>query len=87
MESREDLVLKEQRGVSFEQAVMHIEREDLLDVIRHPNEALYPYQKVLVIRMQDYVYPVLCVEKCEERFLKTIILSRQLTLRYLEGDQ
>ena len=38
-----NLVLKEQRGVSFEQAVMHIEREDLLDVIRHPNEAIYVY--------------------------------------------
>ena len=69
MKSREDLVLKEQRSVSFEQAVIHIEREDLLDVIRHPNEAIYPYQKVLVIGMQDYVYPVLCVEKGEERFL------------------
>ena len=82
-----NLVLKEQRGVSFEQAVMHIEREDLLDVIRHPNEAIYPHQKVLVIRMQDYVYPVPCVEQGEERFLKTIIPSRQLTRRYLKGDQ
>ncbi len=78
-----NLKLKEERGVSFEQAVMHIERGDLLDVIRHPNVATYPNQKVMVVRMRDYVYAVPYVEQGEERFLKTIIPSRQLTRRYL----
>ena len=79
-----NLVLKEERGVSFEQVVMHIERGDLLDVIRHPNVATYPHQKVLVVKMQNYVYAVPYVEQGKERFLKTIIPSRQLTRRYLE---
>ena len=82
-----NLKLKEERGVSFEQAVMHIERGDLLDVIRHPNVANYPHQKVLVVRMQNYVYAIPYVEQGEEHFLKTIIPSRQLTRRYLKEER
>jgi uncharacterized DUF497 family protein len=83
-----NLKLKRERGVSFEQAVMHVERGDLLDVIRHPNTARFPHQKVLVIRMRDYVYAVPFVEEGDERFLKTIIPSRKLTRQYSRiGDE
>jgi len=77
-----NLKLKRERGVSFEQAVMHIERGDLLDVIRHPNKVKFPHQKVLVVRMRDYVYAVPFVEEGDECFLKTIIPSRKLTRQY-----
>jgi hypothetical protein len=77
-----NLKLKEDRGVSFEQVVMHIERGDLLDIIQHPNAARYPHQRILVVRMQSYVYAVPYVEQGDERFLKTIIPSRQLARRY-----
>ena len=81
-----DAWLRQVRGVSFEQAVMHIEHGDLLDVIRHPNDSRYPHQKVLVVRIAAYVYAVPYVEQGNERFLKTIIPSRKLTRRYLRQD-
>lgn len=79
---QKNLKLKGERGVSFEQVLMHIEHGDLLDVIRHPNTVKFPHQRVLVIRMQDYVYAVPFVEDGEERFLKPIIPSRKLTRQY-----
>jgi len=49
--AEKNLLLKEARGVSFEQVVMHIERGDLLDVIAHPNSERYPNQKVLILNI------------------------------------
>ena len=39
-----NLKLKQERDVSFEQAVMQIERGDLPDVIRHPDVETVPCQ-------------------------------------------
>jgi len=36
-----NLLLKETRGVGFEQIVMHIEQGDLIDIIQHPNSKKY----------------------------------------------
>ena len=78
-----NLQLKHIRGISFEQAVLHIEKGDVLDIIAHPNPDKYPDQQVFVLNIEGYVYAVPFVENGEERFLKTIILSRKLTRRYL----
>jgi len=78
-----NLKLKLERNVSFDQLVMHVERGDLLDVIRHPNRSKFPHQQVLVVQMKDYVYAIPFVEVGEERFFKTIIPSRKLTKQYL----
>lgn len=78
--------LKRTRNVCFEQVVLHIEQGDLLDILQHPNKARYPNQKVLVVKIIDYVYAVPCVEDGIVRFLKTIIPSRKLTRDYLEID-
>jgi len=39
------LLLKETRGISFDQIVMHIESGDLVDIIQHPNNKKYANQK------------------------------------------
>jgi len=78
--------LKRTRGVCFEQVVLHIEQADLLDILQHPNRARYPNQRVLVVKMLDYVYAVLFVEAGNVRFLKTIIPSRKLTRDYLKAN-
>ncbi len=78
--------LKSERGVSFEQVVLHIERGSLLGVYEHPNKDRYPNQQVLVVRIQDYAYLVPCVKSGEGRFLKTIIPSRKATRDYLRQD-
>jgi len=77
--------LKAERGISFEQVVMHIEGGDLLDVYEHPNQARYPGQQILVVRVDEYAYVVPFAESTAGRFLKTIIPSRKATREYL-GD-
>jgi uncharacterized DUF497 family protein len=75
-------ILKEQRNVSFEQVVLHIEKGDLLDVLEHPNKDKYPNQKIIIIKIIDYIYVVPFVEKENVRFLKTIIPNRKLNKKY-----
>ena len=73
------------RGVSFEEAVFHIENGNLLDDIVHPNSSNYPNQRIFIITIKDYVYFVPYVENESEIFLKTIIPSRKFTKLYLGG--
>lgn len=78
--------LKAERGVSFEEVVIHIAGGDLLDVYEHPRQDRYPGQQILAIRIMNYVYLVPFVESDEGRFLKTIIPSRKATQHYLGDD-
>ena len=78
-----NLKLKAERGISFEQVAMHIERGDLLDIVHHPNQERYPNQQILVVEINDYAYLVPFIESNEGRFLKTIIPSRKATRDYL----
>ncbi len=82
-DNKKNLILKQKRGVTFEQVIMHIENGDVLDIIAHPNKAKYPNQQVLVVEMNEYVYAVPFVQQGQERFLKTILPSRKLTRMYL----
>lgn len=87
-EEEKSRLLKEGRGVSFEEVVFHIENGDLLARLDHPNRARYAHQQIFVVRMGDYVYTVPFVEDEEKYFLKTIIPSRKLTREYLKrGDK
>ena len=70
-------LLREQRSVSFEEAVFHIMAGDVLDTIEHPNQKRYPGQQIHVLAIEDYVYLVPFVETEDEVFLKTIIPSRK----------
>lgn len=75
--------LKEHRNVCFEQAVILLEREDVLDVIEHPNPDEYRGQKIAIININDYAYLVPYVQDGEEIFLKTVIPSRKATNKYV----
>ena len=75
--------LEKTRGVSFEDVVFHIENGDILDITRHPNASRYPNQRIIVLKMEGYVYLVPYVERGGTRFLKTIIPSRKATREYL----
>jgi len=78
--------LKVERGISFEQIVMHIERGDVLDLVAHPNQKKYPGQQIIVVEINEYAYLVPFVESPEGKFLKTIIPSRKATRDYLGGE-
>ena len=75
-------LLKNNRGVCFEQVVLLMERGEVLDTIEHPNKERYPGQKIAVVMIDTYVYLVPYVEHNEEIFLKTIIPSRKATNEY-----
>jgi hypothetical protein len=79
--------LKSERELSFEQIVLAIEGDGLLDTIRHPNLDKYPNQYVFVVAFEDYVYLVPFVEEAEFYFLKTIIPSRKATRDYLQRSE
>ena len=77
--------LKAERGIGFEQVILHIERDDLIDVIKHPNQAKYPNQQMLIVKIKEYAYLVPFIEDENGKFLKTIIPSRKATREYLGG--
>ena len=80
--------LKIEREVSFEEIVLAMEGDGLLDILQHPNESKYPDQRILVVALEGYIYLVPFVEEADYYFLKTIIPSRKATRDYLaEGDR
>ena len=77
--------LKKNRGVSFEQVLILLEREDVLETIEHSNQNKYPGQKIATVRIDDYAYLVPYVQESNEIFLKTIIPSRKATKKYVRS--
>jgi len=75
-------LLKEERGISFEEIVLNIQLGNEVDLFEHPNQERYPGQKISVVLVDGYAYLVPFVESDEEIFLKTIISSRKATKRY-----
>ena len=79
-------VLRQERGISFEEIVYHIEQGHVLDLLDHPNQERYAGQRILVVAVENYAYLVPFVETDAEVFLKTIIPSRKATRQYLGGN-
>jgi len=84
-DNQKNELLKDSRGVCFEQVVVLMAREDILETIEHPNQDKYPGQKIATVRIEDYVYLVPYVQKSDEIFLITIIPSRKATNKYLRS--
>ena len=80
-------LINEERGLSFEETVFHIERGDLLDILEHPNQQRYPGQRIFVVNINGYAYIVPFVESESEIFLKTVIPSRKATDTYLRLER
>ena len=80
-------LLKNTRGVCFEQVVLLMERGEVLDTIEHPNQERYPGQKIAVVMIDTYIYFVPYVEHNDEIFLKTIIPSRKATNKYMRENK
>ena len=76
-------LLQQERGISFEEIVFHIQSGDEIEIFDHPNQERYPNQKISAVAVEGYVYLVPFVETEEGIFLKTIIPSRKATKKYL----
>ena len=75
--------LKTERGISFDEVLVHIAAGDVLDVIEHTHPEKYKGQHIFIVKMRDYAWLVPFVESENEMFLKTIIPSRKATKKYL----
>jgi len=80
-------LLKNSRGVCFEQVVILMEKGYILEAIEHPNQNKYPGQKIATVMIDDYAYLVPYVQKSDEIFLKTIIPSRKATNKYMRSKK
>ena len=87
LNDEKNVLLKKERGVSFEQIELAIAAGDLVDRVRHPNPDKYPNQNVFLVKIEDYVYSVPYVEDNEEIFLKTIIPNSKATKKYFGGKK
>lgn len=75
-------ILKQTRGVCFEDVERAVLEDKLLDIIPHFNQEKYPHQEIMVVILNDYVYYVPFVQDDEKIFLKTIVPSRKLNKAY-----
>ena len=79
--------LRRERGIGFEDVLFHLQAGDLLLTAHHPNKEKYPKQKIMYIRIDDYVYMVPFVTEGRVRSLKTIISSRKATRDLIEKGE
>ncbi len=79
-----NLLLKETRGVGFEDVVTAIEEKKVLNDLKQ-NSKKYPHQRILVIKIKEYAYavPYVIDKKRKAIFLKTVYPSRILTDKYI----
>ena len=81
-----NIKLKKQRGVGFEDVVVAIHEERILERGDHPNQDLHPGQKIIVVEIENYAYVIPFVENKEIIFFKTIIPNRKATKKYLRKE-
>jgi uncharacterized DUF497 family protein len=76
--------LKQSRQVCFEEVEKAINDDRVLDIVLHHNQKKYAHQKILIVKIHDYVHYVPFVEDDEKYFLKSIIPSRKHHRNYRE---
>lgn len=81
-----DELLKQTRGIGFEEIIMAINAGKILDVYDHPDHLTYPKQKIYVVEALGYVYLVPFIRNDDGIFLKTIIPSRKAKKMYKGED-
>ena len=81
-------LLKEARGISFEDIIEALSKNNLLNDIEHFNKQRYKKQRILVVKCRAYVYavPYVINKKKKHIFLKTIYPSRALKSKYKNED-
>lgn len=73
-----------ERRISFEEMIVAIENNQVLDIVDHPNQKKYKDQKIYVVYANEYVYLVPFVKDDKgDIFLKTIIPTRKAKQQYV----
>jgi uncharacterized DUF497 family protein len=79
---KKNLNLIRVRGVRFEEVAEIILNNKIIDSVDHPNTQRYPNQKIMYVKINNYIYYVPYVEDENKIFLKTIIPSRKANKIY-----
>ena len=79
-------LLKQERGVSFEDITVAVEAGGLLEIVPHQNPTKYPRQKIMVVEVAGYAFLVPFAEEEDHFFLKTIISSRKATREFIAKE-
>jgi uncharacterized DUF497 family protein len=79
-------LLKQGRGVSFEDVTVAVEAGGLLEIVSHQSPKKYPRQKIMVVEVAGYAFLVPFVEEEDHFFLKTIIPSRRATRDFIAKE-
>ena len=82
--SEKNELLKNERGISFEELVYQIESGNLLGIEENPTRS---NQKIYIVELRNYAYVVPFVENAQEIFLKTAFPSRKYSKRYGLGGE
>ncbi len=72
-----NILLKNSRSLSFEDVEDAILNDEIIDIIPHHNQKLYPNQEILIVKINNYICYVPFVLGDGVIFLKTIIPSRK----------
>ena len=78
-DERKNVLLKQRRGVSFEDILWFLAKHGPLWVKEHPRPEKYPKQRLLGVLIAGYVFIVPFEETDEKIILKTIYPSRKAT--------
>ena len=79
-----NVILKNERDVSFEDVIFALKNDKLLDIILSPT---HEGQKCFVVNINDYAYVIPYVRVGEDKvFLKTIYPSRKYTKIFLKVE-
>jgi uncharacterized DUF497 family protein len=82
--SEKNELLKQERGICFEEIAYLIESGLVIGIEENP---AYPNQKMYVLEIDNYAIIVPFVENDDEIFLKTAFPSRKYTRKYgLKGE-
>jgi uncharacterized DUF497 family protein len=82
--SEKNELLKQERGICFEEIAYLIESGLVIGIEENP---AYPNQKMYVLEIDNYPIIVPFVENDDEIFLKTAFPSRKYTKKYgLKGE-
>ena len=79
--------LKAQRNITFEDIVIGIINNNVLDILEHPDPIKYPEQKLYIIKHNDYVYVVPAIISEKEIRLITIFQSRKFNKIYNKEEE
>ena len=75
--AEKDLLLRAERGVSFEEVVIQLQAGRILATRKHHNTDRFAHQEIYFVEIKGYVYMVTFVRDKEWIFLKTVIPTRK----------